>query len=398
MFKYTLHEDTKNYLKTLLVEDAPSTAKKDSKKSKAKKDEKQAPTESPESTTNPPATPSPATNSTIVVNPPTTSLSPEEQKIKEAQQKAAEERERQFRNIQPDSGKDTPETQAYKENVARTSGGPVVKTTEGPTESGSPNYGYGFGPSGRGRGAPAPTGEPEDKTGMLSSYKDVQIPGQPEQSYLYNYHVLLGKSLPKVKELSGDEDSANVNPLAPILEPYKDLQRLKVVKAFMPGILSKIAAIGKMEGGTLIQDPSDVNKKWSRPTRNGKPIFSGSAATPTDQILELIDSQVIPNQPDYISQLQSSDPKTVQALYDTVKKKIERAENPEKYKAAGFMGKVQQHAEKLSGLGGLDPFFGEELAAKLLGGEWIEKAMQNIAPAQERGVISSMGNRSSIGM
>lgn len=369
MFIHNLHEDTKNYLKTLLVEEDASTGKKGGKKPKDKKEEKKD--EKPVATDT--AVPAPVADSAVVVEPAKTSLSPEEQKIKEANQKAAEERERQLRNIQQDSGKDTPETIKYKENVRRTSSGPVP--VEGPTESGSPVYGYG--PSGRGRGAPAPTGEPEDRTGIKQS----TLPAG--EIYRYNFPVLLGKSLENVSGYENRKPGDTPDPLrAVVIEPYQDLQRIKVLRSISPAILQKLSAIGQVEAANL-KGTSLTPIKGEAPTG-----WNANAGSTSDKQQVLIDIGVLPqNSPISLTDAQ------INAAYDTASKKINT-----KSSGKDFMSKVRQHAGALSGLGGLDPFFGEELAAKLLGGEWVEKAMQNIAPAQERGVISSMGNRSSIGM
>ena len=57
---------------------------------------------------------------------------------------------------------------------------------------------------------------------------------------------------------------------------------------------------------------------------------------------------------------------------------------------------IKDATEKMVGMGGLDPFYAQELAAKLSGGEWVETMAKDIAPAQQRGVLSSMGSPTAV--
>jgi hypothetical protein len=365
MFKYQLHEDTKYYLKSLLVEDDGSTTKdkKDTKKSKGKKEDSVKAAE-----------PKPVPPPTPPVNVSGSPVSPteEEKKKIEADQKRAQEEEISKRTLPRDRKTDLEKNKidpTYKENVRKSSGGPFSK------DSGKRNPDYKFGSSsGRGRGALAPD-EPEDRTGIGSDL----IPDS-----LYNFDVLLGQSLINIPD-SGDNKN---KPLETILEPYKDLQRIKILKSVTPSILQKISAIGQFETSNLEQkivagpqgSKIQVPKGWDAGKKDPKEQFDtlqGSGLLPSSA-----------KQGDFT-------PEQIKAIYDTANKKF-TATPPDKKDT--FESKVKKHSQQLAGLGGLDPYFGEELAAKLLGGEWIEKTMQNIAPAQERGVVSSMGNRSSIGM
>lgn len=388
MFIHNLHEDTKYYLKSLLVE------RRDS--SKSKKDDKKDET--------PPVNQPPAVlpqSSEIVVPPTKTTLSQEEREKKEREQKAAEEKERQERTISSNMADDiNTSVYPFKETTAATGGGIYRwgRSTRPDEELDTRSILPG---SGRGRGAPAVTGEPSDATGMKNA-KDMY----------YNYDVLLGKSLSSVKETS---DASNIDPLVgAVIDPYKDLQRIKMAKAYLPGILGKIKSVIDVEsskgfqqmgvsGAKKFQRPKtwtglfDVNKQIPDPT-NPKRLLTPSEIA-DKQIDELLASNYIANQQNLIADLRNyaqSNPDVVDALYQVTEGRIKRAEKG--FPEASLQGKIQKHAEKLSGLGGLDPYFGEELAAKLLGGEWVEKAMQNIAPSVERGVISSMGHRGSIGM
>jgi hypothetical protein len=371
MFKYQLHEDTKYYLKSLLVEDdaSPTKDKKDTKKSKSKKEDAVKATE-PKPV--PPPTP-PVDVSGSPVSP-----TEEEKKKIEADQKRAQEEEISKRTLPLDRKTDLEKNKidpTYKENVRQSSGGPSS------ADSGKrdPYYTYGAS-SGRGRGAPAPD-EPADRTGIQGMHPSV---GGKKLSLSYNFPVLLGQSFQNVKS-GGTKD----DPLEMITSPYKDLQNIKLVKANLPGILGKIKALGEVDAANLKQSYVTDGSGYTVPEK-----WTGSADTKTDQIKELVDAEFISK--NEVNNLNDADDKTVNALYGIVKKDVEFKSN--KNAASSFAGNVQTFSKKLKGLGGLDPFFGEELAAKLLGGEWIEKTMQNIAPAQERGVISSMGNRSSIGM
>lgn len=374
MFKHTLHEDTKNYLKTLLVEDDAPASRKSEKKSKKKKDDKSETKDSAVLSTTAAvdsfektkaASPTPIIDSTVVVEPSKTSLSPEEQKEKEEQEQSKQEKERRERTIDPDRTSDERFGRVidkeYKKSIESTSGGPieVFRTEKGPI--------YNVGYSGRGRGAPSVSDEPEDRTG-ISKYKD-----KP-----YNYDVLVGKSLPKITSLSS---KPNQDPLEQVFAPYKELQSIKLLKTFIPNIFQKIAASKKVSKSGMEQT------EFVTP---GKPQnWTGTATGKTAQLKELSDAGILDNN----SLSQQMPEEVIDAAY-----KAADADFQGKEPADGFSKMVRRQSALLSGLGGLDPHFGKELALKLLGGEWIEKAMQNIAPSQERGVISSMGNRSSIGM
>jgi hypothetical protein len=372
MFKYKLHEDTKYYLKSLLVEDdaSPTKDKKDTKKSKGKKEDA---VKAAEPKPVPPPTP-PVDVSGSPVSP-----TEEEKKKIEADQKRAQEEEISKRTLPLDRKTDLEKNKidpTYKENVRQSSGGPSS------ADSGKrdPYYTYGAS-SGRGRGAPAPE-EPADRTGIQGMH--VEVDGK-KLSRSYNFPVLLGQSFQNVKSVGTAED-----PLSIITSPYKDLQNIKLVKAHLPGILGKIKAMGEVDKATLKNDYEIGSEPYKAPEK-----WTGTKDTKEEKITELIDSGFVPSNEK--QKLLDSDDTIINALYGVVKKDVDFNLNKQNA-ASSFAGKVQTFSKKLKGLGGLDPFFGEELAAKLLGGEWIEKTMQNIAPAQERGVISSMGNRSSIGM
>lgn len=363
MFIHNLHEETKNYLKTLLVEDDAAPTKKGGKKSKTKKEEKPVKTDSSTTTPPPPPTP-PVSDSTVVVEPTKTSLTPEETAEKEKAQRAAEEKERRARNLPLDRTNDPKMKEFDKEYL----GGPI-----------DTGFGYDTGDSGRGRGAPPVSGEPEDRTGIRQNLKKYG------EQYKYNYTALLGKSLQNIPDTTSDATKGIYDPLkTAVIEPYQDLQRIKVLRSMSPAILQKLGAIGKVETADMSQ--AALGPRPYNPPKNWDGNIPQGSSKRADV---LVDIGVIPS-----GQTGSYTQDQIDAAYEAAKKKIEKQQGSPK----DFMGLVQRHAESLSGLGGLDPFFGEELAAKLLGGEWVEKAMQNIAPAQERGVISSMGNRSSIGM
>jgi hypothetical protein len=265
----------------------------------------------------------------------------------------------------------------YKKNIQKSIGGQATRDATNSRIRG-------------GFGAPLMPGE---------NYQDRTGSGPVKQGdLLYNYTSLFGRSLPN---LPGGTDDATK--MAAILEPYKDLQRIKLQKSLTPDIALKAQGIIGVESAHLNQAGSaSTGSGVAQPYK----AVTGNAKNAAEKRKELEDAGMVAagSGPGGIKPISDVDieafyDKAHQANQDAIKSAKQQSQpqtNQPNAASNTFMSKVKRHAMALQGLGGLDPYFGRELAAKLLGGEWIEKMTQNIAPSQEAGVISSMGSKSAL--
>lgn len=225
--------------------------------------------------------------------------------------------------------------------------------------------------------------------GVHPGIKDVPASeSEPTPAGAFNADVLLGAS----KDTIGDQFSTLV------MQPYKELQYIKLQKSILPGIALKAQGFADVVGaGDSLSKSTGSGKKDFIAVSQAKAARQQQRikATITDPgSLSVEDKKQklrdIGGDKNLLDQLDND---TLSDFYDNTYKTLNTQLSDSTSGASALDKNIQRATKELAGMGGLDPFFAQELSAKLRGGEWVETMTREIGPSQERGVMSSMGSR-----
>jgi hypothetical protein len=187
-----------------------------------------------------------------------------------------------------------------------------------------------------------------------------------------------------------------------VMQPYKELQYIKLQKSIIPGFALKAQGFADVVGaGTNIarsigpegeKENIEIGAQHAYHQQRIRKTILDPAEVGGDieRMKDLL--AAIGGDRDMLDKL---DNETVKQFYSNTYTMLNQKGKTPTSDASKLDRNIQRATKDLIGMGGLDPYFDQELSAKLRGGEWVETMTKELAPAQERGVMSSMGHRRS---
>ena len=267
--------------------------------------------------------------------------------------------------------------------------GPSAKTKEEMLAA-SEKIAAGLGIGGR-KQSPKSSGGGGGGVGAHPSVKDVA----PKTNLAvggFDPNVLLGPA--------ADIVGKNFSPL--VMQPYKELQYIKLQKSIIPGFALKAQGFA---------DVVDAGKNIAAsvgPEGEKQNVQMGAQRSYKEQRIKqtIVDPATLGGDVGKIKErliaiggdeemLEKLDNDTLKQFYSDTYTMLNQTGKGPSSDASNLDQNIQRATKDLTGMGGLDPYFAQELSAKLRGGEWVETMTKELGPSQERGVLSSMGHRRS---
>jgi hypothetical protein len=187
-----------------------------------------------------------------------------------------------------------------------------------------------------------------------------------------------------------------------VMQPYKELQYIKLQKSIIPGFALKaqgfadVVNAGKNIAASVGPEGEKQNVQMGAQRSYKEQRIKQTIVDPATLggDVEKIKERLIAIGGDK-EMLKKLDNDTLKQFYSDTYTMLNQTGKGPSSDASKLDQNIQKATKDLTGMGGLDPYFAQELSAKLRGGEWVETMTKELGPSQERGVMSSMGHRRS---